>query len=170
MRGQPQNASAHWTPGRATTSSSATTSSWAAQSGRGKSIGRPSEAVDSETNFRHLARVERLASLMDEAYRVPGTSYRIGIDGIIGLVPVVGDAVSLGTNAYVIYVAERMGVSRLTLARMLLNAGVDFAIGGIPLVGDLFDIAFKSHLRNLTLLRRAVGRQSVTATKARGVA
>ncbi len=105
-----------------------------------------------------MERVERLASLMDEAYRVPGTNYRIGLDGIVGLLPVVGDAVSLGTNAYVIYVAERLGVSRVTLARMLLNAGVDFAIGSIPMVGDLFDVAFKSHLRNLTLLRRSLGR------------
>lgn len=139
MRGQLQEASAHWNPktGRAT----------------GRTAARHADA-----NLRHLERVERLASLMDEAFRIPGTSYRIGLDGIIGLVPVVGDAVSLGTNAYVIYVAEQMGVSRATQARMLLNAGLDFAIGSIPMVGDLFDVAFKSHLRNLTLLRRALGR------------
>ncbi|WP_164101521.1 DUF4112 domain-containing protein [Candidatus Laterigemmans baculatus] len=145
-------------PSRAANPPRAANPGWTADASRGSYRGRAAGTIDSEENLRHLERVERLASLMDEAYRVPGTNYRIGLDGIVGLLPVVGDAVSLGTNAYVIYVAERLGVSRVTLARMLLNAGVDFAIGSIPMVGDLFDVAFKSHLRNLTLLRRSLGR------------
>lgn len=106
----------------------------------------------------HLERVERLARLMDEAVRVPGTRFRIGFDGILGLFPVVGDAISLGTNAYVIYVAEQLGVPRRTIARMVLNSFVDFAGGSVPLVGDVFDFAFKSHRRNMALLRAALAR------------
>lgn len=113
----------------------------------------------------HLERVERLTRLMDEAVRVPGTSFRIGLDGVVGLFPVVGDAISLGTNAYVIYVAEQLGVPRRTIGRMVLNSVVDFAGGSVPLVGDLFDFAFKSHRRNLVLLRRALARQSAQETQ-----
>lgn len=97
---------------------------------------------------------------MDEAVRVPGTRFRIGLDGVVGLFPVVGDAISLGTNAYVIYAAEQLGVPRRTIARMALNSFVDFAGGSVPLVGDLFDFAFKSHRRNMTLLRTALARQA----------
>lgn len=106
-----------------------------------------------------LARVENLARLMDTAIRVPVLGVRIGLDGLLGLVPGVGDAATLLPAAYIIYTARKMGVPNDVLGRMIVNSGADVAIGTVPLLGDLFDIAFKSNRRNVDLLRRYVETQ-----------
>jgi hypothetical protein len=100
-----------------------------------------------------LARVEALARLMDSAIAIPGTNVRIGLDAALGLVPVVGDLVSQAIASYIIWEARQLGVSRLTMARMIANTVVDTAIGAVPLAGDLFDIAFRANMRNLKLLK-----------------
>ncbi|MDP3341601.1 DUF4112 domain-containing protein [Frigidibacter sp.] len=99
-----------------------------------------------------LDRIRRVARLMDARYRVPGTSYRIGLDGLIGLIPGVGDTVGLAVSGWMISEAVQAGARRRTIARMAGNAVLDWAVGIVPVAGDLFDFAFKSHQRNAALL------------------
>jgi hypothetical protein len=101
-----------------------------------------------------------LAWLMDDAFRIPGTSYRIGLDGIVGLVPGIGDFATLLVGAIFLQEARRLGASRWTQARMCGNYAIDFLVGVIPLVGDLFDFGFKANRRNLRLLQQHLERQS----------
>jgi hypothetical protein len=107
-------------------------------------------AADEEASMR---RVARLAYWLDDRFRIPGTSRRVGLDGLIGLVPGIGDVGTTLIAAYIVLEAARLGVPKTVLARMLANVGVDFAIGLVPLVGDLADLAWKSNRRNAKLLR-----------------
>jgi hypothetical protein len=98
--------------------------------------------------------LERLEILLDEAFRVPGTGIRFGIDGIIGLVPGLGD-VLVGLLSLIIPVAAWIrGVPYVTLVRMTVNVGIGVLVGSIPLFGDIFDIAWKANRRNYRLLCR----------------
>ena len=100
----------------------------------------------------HYARYARLSGMLDSAFRVPGTRFRFGFDGLMGLIPGLGDFVGAIFGAYGVLVARQMGAPLALQARMLANVGLDAAVGAIPLAGDLFDFAFKPHLRNLALL------------------
>lgn len=100
----------------------------------------------------HFERYARLAALLDNAFGVPGTRVRFGFDALMGLVPGVGDFVGAVFGAYGVLVARRMGAPLALQARMLANVAIDATVGAIPLAGDLFDFAFKPHLRNLALL------------------
>lgn len=102
-----------------------------------------------------LARVRTLALLMDANFEVAG--FKFGWDAILGLVPGVGDALSAVVGMYPIYIARKHGFGRTVAARMALNLFADWAIGVVPLIGDVFDIAFRSNLKNLKLLERAAG-------------
>jgi Domain of unknown function (DUF4112) len=101
-----------------------------------------------------LAFYEMLARLLDQAFRVPGTSLRFGLDPVLGLVPGAGDLISAAIGAYGIFLAAQLGAPTSLMARMALNLFVDTAIGSIPLAGDLFDFAFKANTRNRMLLER----------------
>ena len=101
-----------------------------------------------------LRRVEQLAYWLDDRYQVPGTRFRVGLDGIVGLIPGLGDAVTNVLTAYIVYEAWRLGVPTATLARMLANLGIDTLVGVVPVVGDLLDFGFKANRRNLRLLHR----------------
>ncbi|MGR3501497.1 DUF4112 domain-containing protein [Pseudaestuariivita sp.] len=107
-----------------------------------------------------LARIERLAARMDRAFRLPGTRIRLGWDSILGLVPGIGDALTLGPAGYIVFEGQRLGVRRRTLARMGLNIGIDALIGAVPLVGDLFDVGWKANSRNVQLIRKDVSRKT----------
>ena len=85
---------------------------------------------------------------------LPGTSFRFGIDAVLGLVPGVGDAIGAGLSAWLIIEAQRLGAPNILLARMAGNLMLDAAVGAVPLLGDVFDAAFKANLRNMRLLRR----------------
>jgi hypothetical protein len=101
--------------------------------------------------------LQRLEILLDEAFRIPGTSFRFGIDGIVGLVPGLGDVIA-GLLSLVIPVAAWIrGVPYVTLVRMAANLGIGVLVGSIPLLGDIFDIAWKPNRRNYFLLRRHLG-------------
>ncbi len=100
-----------------------------------------------------LQRVARLAYWLDDRFRIPGTRRRVGLDGLLGLIPGIGDTATTLIAAYIVFEAARLGVPRTTIARMLANIGVDFAIGLVPLVGDLADLAWKANRRNARLLR-----------------
>jgi hypothetical protein len=98
--------------------------------------------------------LDLLARVLDEWFRIPGTSIRFGLDGIIGLVPWAGDVLA-GLASYVIIIAAWFrGVPYITLTRMVVNLGIDVIIGSIPLLGDAFDIAWKANRRNYALVSR----------------
>ncbi|HEX7062184.1 MAG TPA: DUF4112 domain-containing protein [Woeseiaceae bacterium] len=97
--------------------------------------------------------LRRLAWLFDDAILLPG-GYRIGIDGIVGLVPGLGDALGLIAATWILLRARQFGVPRIVMARMLGNVVLDAAIGAIPVLGDLFDFAFKANRRNIGLMER----------------
>ncbi|MBF0375137.1 MAG: DUF4112 domain-containing protein [Alphaproteobacteria bacterium] len=101
---------------------------------------------------RRKARLEGLANLLDTAFAIPGTKMRFGLDGLLGLIPGVGDTATALLGAWMITEAVRLGADRGVVARMLLNLGIDWAAGSVPLAGDLFDFAFKAHRRNARLL------------------
>ncbi len=106
---------------------------------------------------RALTEVEALAWLLDNSIPVPGTGgRRLGIDAIIGLVPIFGDLVSGGLGLFVVWRGSRMGLPRGVVARMLANSAIDFVIGSIPLIGDAFDLWFKANTRNLGIMRRYI--------------
>ena len=100
-----------------------------------------------------VARIEAIARLMDDRFMIPGTSTRIGLDALIGLVPVVGDLVSQAISSYLIWEARQLGVSRLVIGRMIANTAIDTVVGIVPFVGDAFDIAFRANRKNVMLLK-----------------
>ena len=99
-----------------------------------------------------LNRIRKLSRLMDSAFGIPGTKFRIGLDPIIGLVPGAGDLVDTAFSAYLIYLATRFNIPRETLGKMIYNISLEAVIGSVPLVGDIFDAFYKSNMRNLALL------------------
>ena len=99
-------------------------------------------------------RLEAMEGLLERAFTVPGTNFRIGLDAALGLVPVVGDLIAAAMGSWLIWEAKNLGMSRFQLWRMAGNIGVDTALGAIPLVGDAFDIAFRSNSRNLRIVKR----------------
>lgn len=98
-----------------------------------------------------VTRMRFVARVLDDSVRIPGTEFRIGLDPVLGLLPVAGDAVSGALSLYIVVESARLGVSPKTLFGMLANVGVDVAGGSIPVVGDLFDAAWKANTRNLRL-------------------
>jgi Domain of unknown function (DUF4112) len=111
----------------------------------GRELGGDQEAA--------LRRVARLAYWLDDRFRIPGTSRRVGLDGLLGLIPGIGDTATTLVAAYIVIEAARMGVPKRTIARMLGNVGVDYVIGLVPLAGDLADLAWKANRRNARLLQ-----------------
>lgn len=103
---------------------------------------------------RELHELRRFAHLLDEAIRIPVVGYRIGLEPILGLIPVIGDLSGFVVSGYIIYQAARLGVPRKLVARMVFNALLDAAIGSIPLVGDIFDFFWKVNKRNMRLVER----------------
>lgn len=112
---------------------------------------------DTLTIEQELARLDRLATLLDSRFRLPGTSIRFGLDSLVGLVPGVGDTLVAAPSVWMIWRGHAMGVSRWHLTRMAANLGIDYVIGAIPLIGDIFDVGFKANLRNLAILREGLG-------------
>jgi Domain of unknown function (DUF4112) len=100
-----------------------------------------------------LRRVARLAYWLDDRFRIPGTRRRLGVDGLLGLVPGIGDTATALIASYIVLEAWRLGAPKGTIARMLANLGIDYVIGLVPLAGDLADLAWKANRRNARLLR-----------------
>jgi hypothetical protein len=110
-----------------------------------------------------LERLDALAKLLDSSFFIPGTNIRMGLDGVIGLVPVVGDLISGALSSYIIWEARRLGASRWVLGRMVTNTLIDTAVGAIPLAGDAFDVLFRTNVKNLALLRKHLARKGLIA-------
>jgi hypothetical protein len=114
-----------------------------------------------------LAQVRWLASLMDDRFAVPGTRLRFGWDSILGLFPGLGDVLTSAISLLIVHHAWQTGASRLTLMRMLGNVGVDFVVGAIPFLGDLFDFVWKANRKNARLLEQHLTRQTERARTSR---
>ena len=117
------------------------------QSAHGQAM--PEEAIE---------RLKWIARWMDSAFRIPGTSRRVGLDSIIGFIPGVGDTITGLVSAEFIRQAIIHGARKRTIIKMAANIGVDTLVGSIPLVGDIFDFAFKANAKNLRLLEREFSR------------
>ncbi|NCI45182.1 DUF4112 domain-containing protein [Sediminibacterium soli] len=102
---------------------------------------------------RAMQYAERLVKLMDTQFRIPGTGIRFGIDPLLGLVPGIGDMAGFAAGALLVVLLAHAGASGFLLARMIFNIFIDAVIGSIPVVGDLFDFAYKANRRNLKLVK-----------------
>ena len=99
-------------------------------------------------------RVEALEQVLERSFRIPGVNYPVGLDAIVGLVPVVGDLITAAMGAYIVWEGKNLGMPKWKLWRMAGNVAVDTAIGAVPLVGDAFDLVFRSNTRNLRIIRK----------------
>ncbi|MBB3916850.1 DUF4112 domain-containing protein [Rhizobium fabae] len=104
-----------------------------------------------------IRRAVRIARLMDTAVRLPVIGVRIGADSVLGLIPAVGDIAGSLIGIFIINEARRLGIPNHKLARMAVNLGIDAAGGTVPLIGDLFDVYFKSHRRNVGIILEHFG-------------
>jgi hypothetical protein len=107
--------------------------------------------------------LKRLSWLMDDLIRIPGLGWSFGLDALIGLIPAVGDTATSLASFYILASAVRYGVPKVTILRMAMNIGIDYVVGSLPLVGDLFDAWWKSNQRNVELLSQ---RATVSASEA----
>jgi hypothetical protein len=114
-----------------------------------------------------LAQVKWLATMMDDRFRIPGTPLRFGWDSVLGLFPGLGDVLTSALSLLIVHHAWQTGASKLTLARMLGNVGLDFVVGAIPFLGDLFDFVWKANRKNARLLEQHLHRQSGKARPGR---
>jgi len=111
------------------------------------------------TREQRIERLEVLAKLLDVAFVVPGTNIRYGIDGLIGLIPVVGDIITTAISLWVVREARALGAPWHITARMLANVAVDGVVGLVPVAGDAFDVMFRANVKNVRLLRRWLEKQ-----------
>jgi hypothetical protein len=111
------------------------------------------------TREQRLARLDALAKLLDVAFILPGTNIRYGIDGIIGLIPVIGDIITTAISLWLVREARALGAPWHVTARMLGNVALDGVVGMVPLAGDAFDVMFRANIRNVRLLRRWMDKQ-----------
>lgn len=126
----------------------------AQSSRRQSSLPQSSRTLNARSVEDEIAHLDWVATKLDAAFRIPGTRIRLGYDSLLGLIPGVGDTLTLLPGLYIIGRARGMGVDRLTLMNMALNSGIDLAIGAIPLIGDLFDVGYRSNMRNVALIRK----------------
>ena len=105
-----------------------------------------------EINEEKLIRLKLLSKRLDETFTIPGTKHKIGIESLIGAIPVIGDLIGGILSTYIMYSGIKMGASPRIIAQMAANIAVDFAIGSIPIVGDLFDFVWKANKKNVKLI------------------
>jgi Domain of unknown function (DUF4112) len=120
-----------------------------------------------ERGQRDLGRLRLIAQLFDQAFAIPGTRWRFGLDALFGLVPGLGDIAGALVAVYSLRVARNLGAPPVVQAHMLMNVALDALIGMIPVLGDIFDFAFQAQTRNLALLEKWVGSPQRTARRSR---
>ncbi|MFC6786114.1 DUF4112 domain-containing protein [Halobaculum halobium] len=122
---------------------------------------RPAESLTrTPAGARRLRRARRVAHLLDDAIRLPVVRYRVGVDALAGVVPVLGDLLATLLALLVVWEAFRLGARKRTLARMLLYVGLDLLVGSVPIVGDALDAVVKLNRHNVRLLERELERES----------
>ena len=117
-----------------------------------------------------VSRARELARLLDSAFTIPGTGIRLGLDSLIGLLPGGGDAIGAALSSIIVLTALRQGVPRPIVWRMVGNVVIDTLIGTVPLLGDVFDVAWKANNKNAELLARYESAPEKTTTRSRGFA
>lgn len=117
-------------------------------------------AAASPSEEATLKRVRAVSKLLDEAFEIPGTNYRVGIDPILGILPVAGDALPTVLSFYPVVEAARIGVPNRMLAKMLALVAIDAVVGSIPVIGTLFDAVWKANKWNLRMLERHIEQRS----------
>jgi hypothetical protein len=124
----------------------------------------PARAGDADATAgaagKPLHRLSRLAFLLDDRFRIPGTNVRFGWDSIMGLVPGVGDAAGAALSAYIVLEGRRLGVPKRLITKMVGNIAIDAAVGVIPIVGDLADIGWKANRKNVHIVMDHLDRQA----------
>lgn len=99
-------------------------------------------------------RIEAMEAMLEGLFVIPGTNRRVGLDSLVGLIPVIGDLATAAMGAWIVWEARNLGMPKWQLARMAANVGFDTLVGAIPFAGDVFDFLFKSNTKNLRIIRR----------------
>lgn len=116
-------------------------------------------------------RVEAMEALLERLFVIPGINRPVGLDSIVGLVPVVGDVITAAMGAWLVWEARNLGMSRFQLTRMAAHVGFDALLGAVPVVGDLFDFVYRSNTKNLRIIKRHLDKHhpaSATITVPKG--
>ena len=108
--------------------------------------------MNKEIKEEKLIRLKRLSERLDDTFTIPGTKYKIGIEALIGAVPIIGDLIGGILASYIMYSGMKMGAPPQIIARMAVNIAIDFTIGSIPIIGDLFDLVWKANKKNVELI------------------
>jgi C4-dicarboxylate transporter len=119
--------------------------------------GNYSFAGTADSRRERVERLDKLSRLLDIAFTVPGTNIRFGAEAIMRLVPGIGDAAASALSCLILYEAHRLGASRRVMIRMAGNVVIEAAAGAVPVLGDLFDVAFRANRRNVRILREHFG-------------
>lgn len=99
-------------------------------------------------------RIELMETVLERSFVIPGINRQVGLDALLGMVPVVGDLITAAMGAYIVWEARNLGMSRWQLLRMGGNIAFDTAVGAIPVAGDLFDFLYRSNTRNLRIIQK----------------
>ncbi len=118
------------------------------------------ELITDPARHARIEQLRKIAELMDGQFVLPGTNIQFGLDAIIGLVPGIGDLVAGAFSIWLIHEARQLGAPRWLIARMVWNVAVDVTVGAVPVVGDMFDVAWKANRKNMALLSRHFHRTS----------
>lgn len=129
-----------------------------------------SSAALTDARAPRVQRLRQLSHLLDNAIRIPGTGYRIGLDPIIGLIPGGGDTVGMVLSSAIVLEAARMGASKTVLQQMVFNILLETVAGTVPVVGDIFDVTWKSNVRNIALLEDHLHLEHPTRARNQGFA
>jgi hypothetical protein len=108
-----------------------------------------------ELNEEKLLRLKLLSERLDDSIKIPGTNQKIGIDAIVGIIPILGDFIGVIFSTYIMYSGIKMGVSSKIVKKMAANIAIEFVIGSIPIIGDIFDALWKANKRNVELIEEA---------------
>lgn len=131
---------------------------------KGERVGGPAdergEAAATASQAQEIDAFRRLSRLLDTQFSLPGIPFRFGLDGLIGLIPGIGDTVTGAMGLYALGVAHRLDLPLGARLKMVWNIAVDVVIGAIPLVGDLFDFAFHAHSRNRRIIEKHLDRRA----------
>lgn len=113
-------------------------------------------------------RIEAMEAVLEGLFVIPGTNRRVGLDSLVGLVPVVGDLATAAMGAWIVWEARNLGMSKWQLTRMAANVGVDTLVGAIPFAGDIFDFLYKSNSKNLRIVRKHLDRHHPSTVTVEG--
>ncbi len=133
-----------------------------------RSLSSPALVPEVGTIERRVERLRRVGWMLDSTFKLPGTGIRFGFDSLIGLVPGLGDLIAGALSLYIIAESARLGVPRGLLLRMGWNVAVDTFVGEVPILGDIFDVAWKANMRNLALLEDHLQQPAASARSSRG--